>query len=208
MQEICRWRAEEDQEWTQVVNKKNKKNLSYVDVTEGNSHRKIVSGANAQPLGRSNQVPLSSVFNCINSDFAKANSSKSVFDQLEFPRTSMFDRIGQSPSEEHAHQECNSKFPNFQILNSASNRPREPIHQRPGQGLLEAQGSFCSRCLSRTHSRRACQNKIKCRSCDGWGHIAKFCRKSQHVGHGTNMETQPGKERKSKWVIGKSSDKQ
>lgn len=65
MQEVRRWQPEEDQEWTQVVGKKNKNSLSYIEVAKGNSRSKILSGANAQPIGRSNQVNLSSVFNRI-----------------------------------------------------------------------------------------------------------------------------------------------
>lgn len=43
-------------------------------------------------------------------------------------------------------------------------------------GLNPSSRDFCVRCLLMGHLRPACPNRIKCRKCKGWDHIASGCR--------------------------------
>lgn len=45
----------------------------------------------------------------------------------------------------------------------------------PNAGSSHVQNSFCVRCLLSGHNRPSCTNRIKCRSCKCWGHIARDC---------------------------------
>lgn len=60
--------------------------------------------------------------------------------------------------------------------NSVPIGPDQPM--QPVPLLHNSQSGFgpCTRCLSRSHNRALCKNRIKCTSCFRLGHIASLCR--------------------------------
>lgn len=158
------------------------KKASYADMVKRPA--KVLSGANAMPIGAWQ----------ISSSSAQAGPKKSVFDRLIFPRKSVFDRLSWSDghTEDHYNDQTCQDVQEVHIPQpiEAPQSKSAPLNLNLGLGCSNFESGdshsrrkneassvpvLCRRCLSLSHSRRACNFPIKCNVCREWGHVAASC---------------------------------
>ncbi|TVU38188.1 hypothetical protein EJB05_11544, partial [Eragrostis curvula] len=156
-----------------LVGKKGKSTpLTYAQVVQMDNS--ILTGANAIPIGKSGHNLQKE---------PAVHSHPSVFDRLEFPRTSVFDRLGNAsvhPAPQSEKQLGVGKvsdssngagFLNFKNKRAGySNSSWATAKVNTSLSIL-----ICSNCLRSGHHKARCRNKIRCRLCSTEGHIAFFC---------------------------------
>lgn len=89
----------------------------------------------------------------------------SVLSRLQFPIQSNIQRAGSQGIQNGRNGRNNQSGPG----NYKDNGPN---------GLISWSRPFCVRCLMDGHLHPDCLNKIRCRTCKRWGHIARDCRSS------------------------------
>ncbi|TVU49530.1 hypothetical protein EJB05_00843, partial [Eragrostis curvula] len=187
-----------------VTNRKKERQMkkkSYADAVRSDPH---LTGANAIPVNKrkkqsTTQVSINNVFSRIHSSFPQVQKS-SVFERLQFPKRSVFERI-EFPDQDHAknkeiadrdevqereNRESRIQIPKQHGPSSGPSLPQSGSQGGPVADQIRKDGLFCSRCLRTNHSRSRCMSKIRCYNCNGWGHIATFCRLARFSGQFLN----------------------
>ncbi|TVU49835.1 hypothetical protein EJB05_01173, partial [Eragrostis curvula] len=195
--EVQRWEHEQESEWIPVINKKKQRRIEKMSFADAVKRPRMnpLTGANKVPIRLKEQVPVSKVFQRIKSALPKPQV-KSVFDRIQFPKASVFDRIqflDQEPAKNkepeiqlggnngEAIQNLNGAGPsNLAGLDRSKQQQKAHITQQP-------KPLFCTRCLRDNHMRPNCRSRIKCFSCDRWGHIASHCRQARSYVMMTNQ---------------------
>lgn len=158
-----------------------------------------LTGANSVPVS-SKSVGTSSRSSCKQLQ-GSSPLRKSVFDHIQFPRRSVFDRLSQIPNSANVQNTMNvvhavrrkisPKSPGCSVLQSAHasiqrHSPEGNLNLDLNLGpsinvsgnsnaLASSSIVLCRRCHSSSHSRRECRAPIKCDKCLGWGHVAVSC---------------------------------
>ncbi|CAO2187168.1 unnamed protein product [Urochloa humidicola] len=204
-------------DWQEVKSKKDKR--SYAEVTKSNSPGR------KPPLTGANRIPVTAHRRIRQPTIPKRQSA---FVRLNLAGVPDANFQTFSPNHWQAKNTGSSR-PSMHSANSAAHQDRlkiwagkgasdQSLLGRPGNGH-HSPGAFikrlfaCTRCLSSSHSRFSCRNKIRCFSCGFPGHIMETCpsnlgKTSTNPTPGKalksgprNMATaQPAKTRSARWV--------
>jgi hypothetical protein len=169
------WEIEQEKEWTQVLSKAAKKEARKSQVPK----KKVrFAECSDRPAKKHSDPVISLVFGSFETKVDPSNLK---------PSGSLF-RSSQDHSSKSS-DECLHVDPPFtahpapQISRSVSNSnhswPSRPVF-RPNLGGWFSNGKkCCSRCLSPSHSRRACRSPIRCCVCFRPGHLKRLCSSNQ-----------------------------